>query len=100
VRRRRPTTALPDQESAASSPVLTVPDVWGEVSAGLDAERVRDVLAALPAIQREALELAYFGGLTHQEVALRTGAPLGTVKSRMRLGLLAMRRALEGEAWP
>jgi RNA polymerase sigma-70 factor (ECF subfamily) len=58
---------------------------------------VRQALAALSESQREALELAYFSGLTQQEIAVRTGAPLGTVKSRMRLGLLAMRRALVGD---
>ena len=55
---------------------------------------VRDALAALSDVQREAIELAYFGGLTQVEIAERTATPLGTVKSRMRLGLLAMRRVL------
>ena len=69
--------------------------MWAEVSASLDAETVQGALAKLSDVQREAIELAYFGGLTQQEIAERTDTPLGTVKSRMRLGLLAMRRHLE-----
>ena len=95
VRRRRPTTELPDIE-LPSPDALTLPDVWAEVAAGLDAETVRGALAVLSDVQREAIELAYFGGMTQQEIADRTATPLGTVKSRMRLGLLAMRRSLEG----
>ncbi len=94
IRRRRPTTELPEIDAGLPD-ALTLPDVWGEVSAGLDAVAVREALVALSDVQREALELAYFGGLTQQEIAERTGTPLGTVKSRMRLGLLAMRRSLE-----
>ena len=93
VRRRRPSTALPEREDAPP-PALTIPDLWGEVSANLDAATVRAALAELPVAQREAIELAYFGGLTQQEIAARTGAPLGTVKGRMRLALVAMRRRL------
>lgn len=96
IRRRRPTTELPEQE-AVPPPQFRVPDVWSEVSASLDADTVRRALAVLSDVQREAIELAYFGGLTQVEVAERTGTPLGTVKSRMRLGLLAMRRVLTGE---
>ena len=94
IRRRRPTTELPDVDSALPAGLM-LPDVWSEVSAGLDADTVRSALQALSDVQREALELAYFSGLTQTEIAERTGTPLGTVKSRMRLGLLAMRRALE-----
>jgi RNA polymerase sigma-70 factor (ECF subfamily) len=94
IRRRRPTSELPEVDAGLPD-ALTLPDVWAEVSASLDSATVREALVALSDVQREALELAYFGGLTQQEIAERTGTPLGTVKSRMRLGLLAMRRALE-----
>ncbi len=57
-------------------------------------EIVRSILAGLPAPQREALELAYFGGFTQQEIAEKTGTPLGTIKTRMRLGLIKMRDEL------
>jgi RNA polymerase sigma-70 factor, ECF subfamily len=94
IRRRRPTTELPTIDAGLPE-ALTLPDVWAEVSASLDSVTVREALVALSDVQREALELAYFSGLTQQEIAERTGTPLGTVKSRVRLGLLAMRRALE-----
>jgi RNA polymerase sigma factor (sigma-70 family) len=96
VRRRRPAVELPDRE-AVPPPALTLPDVWPEVAAGLDRDSVQAALLAIPVVQREAIELAYFGGLTQQEIAVRTATPLGTVKSRMRLGLLGMRRTLLGE---
>jgi RNA polymerase sigma-70 factor (ECF subfamily) len=94
IRRRRPTTELPEADLPPPA-ALTMPDVWAEVAAGLDGDTVRGALATLSDVQREAIELAYFGGLTQQEIAERTDTPLGTVKSRMRLGLLAMRRHLE-----
>ena len=93
IRRRRPTIELPDLELPPPA-AFTVPDVWAEVATGLDADTVREVLTVLSDVQREAIELAYFGGLTQQEIADRTATPLGTVKSRIRLGLLAMRRTL------
>jgi len=57
-------------------------------------ELVRTALAALPPPQREALELAYFGGLTQQEIAEQTGQPLGTIKTRTRLGMQKLRDEL------
>jgi RNA polymerase sigma-70 factor (ECF subfamily) len=62
---------------------------------GMDRERVRRALTALPAAQREALELVYFGHLTHVQVAARLHVPLGTVKGRLTLGLGKLRAALQ-----
>lgn len=56
--------------------------------------RVRGELERLPAEQRAAFELAYFEGLTHSEIAARTGQPLGTIKSRLRAGVESLKRAL------
>jgi RNA polymerase sigma-70 factor (ECF subfamily) len=64
--------------------------------ANVDAERVRDAIAQLPREQREPIELGFFGGATQQEIARRTGLPLGTVKTRIRMGLRKLRNALEG----
>ena len=99
VRRRRPTTELPEREDIPP-PQLTVPDIWPDVAAELDRAEIAAALATLSPAQREAIELAYWGGLTQQEIAERTGAPLGTVKSRVRLGLLALRAALTGDELP
>jgi RNA polymerase sigma-70 factor, ECF subfamily len=60
-------------------------------------ERVRSALAQLPADQQEALALAYFRGYTHREIAEVLKEPLGTVKSRIRLGMQKLRQMLEEE---
>ena len=101
IRRRRPTSELPEGEGATPA-AMTLPDVWPEVAGNLDRAAIAAALGVLPVPQREAIELAYFGGLTQQEIAARTGSPLGTVKSRVRLGLLALRAALieAGQAPP
>jgi RNA polymerase sigma-70 factor, ECF subfamily len=62
----------------------------------LQAESVRAAILDLPSAQREAMELIYFHGLTQAETAERTGQPLGTVKSRVRIGLRKLRDSLSG----
>ena len=61
-----------------------------------EARSVRDAMGVLPAEQRQVIELGYFGGFSHSEIAEMLGAPIGTVKGRMRLGLEKMRGALVG----
>ena len=58
-------------------------------------EQIRSVVTQLPAEQQSSLQMAYFDGLSHTEIAERTGIPLGTVKTRIRAGLMAVRKVLE-----
>jgi RNA polymerase sigma-70 factor (ECF subfamily) len=69
-------------------------DLEREIVSLTDGETVRDALAALPEGERVAIELAYFGGHTYREVAALLEQPEGTVKSRIRSGLLRLRAAL------
>ncbi|MHB8618288.1 MAG: RNA polymerase sigma factor [Chloroflexota bacterium] len=71
-----------------------------EVITSLSASAVRESLRELPAEQREALVLAYYGGLSHTELSAKLDVPLGTVKSRVRRGLLTLRDRVSGEALP
>jgi RNA polymerase sigma-70 factor (ECF subfamily) len=99
VRRRRASVPLPEPDLPPPA-ALVVPDIWDDVVGRLDAVAVRNALGRVPAPQREVLELAYFAGRTQQEIASQVGIPLGTVKSRVRLGLLALRAELGGEVSP
>jgi RNA polymerase sigma-70 factor, ECF subfamily len=72
-----------------------VPDAWQALSLDLERQQIREAFALLPENQRQTLELAYFGGFTHAEIARRMDVPLGTVKGRMRMGLEKMRSFLQ-----
>lgn len=69
-------------------------DIESETERRRVLERVRGVVNALPTEQRSAVEMAFFEGLTHTEIAAKTGQPLGTIKTRIRNGLLSLRKAL------
>jgi RNA polymerase sigma-70 factor, ECF subfamily len=71
------------------------PDVWEEAWHNEQQTLIRSALAQIPAEQRHVIELAYFDGFTHAEIAEREGIPLGTVKGRMRLGLQKLRLLLQ-----
>jgi RNA polymerase sigma-70 factor, ECF subfamily len=75
-------------------PLPAKEDTWTEVVRGLDHDRVREAMAALPPEQRQVVDLAYFGGYTQSEIAQRVGIPLGTVKGRTRLALDKLRDLL------
>jgi RNA polymerase sigma-70 factor (ECF subfamily) len=88
-----------ERETAIDESLALVDDLRVEdrVIANLRAERVRAALASLPREQREVLSLAFWAGLSQSEIAARTGTPLGTVKSRVRLGMARLREWLAEE---
>lgn len=90
--RRRGTAARTAAVSAEDPEVPPAPDV--SASDEETSTRVRAALAELPEAQRKALELAYYEGLTHVEIATRTSAPLGTVKTRILDGMRKLKAAL------
>lgn len=74
---------------------MAVPDVWDEAWLAIQGAQVRTALLQLSQEQRNVIELAYFKGWTHSEIAEDCQIPLGTVKARMRLGLARLRRILQ-----
>ncbi|MEM7524289.1 MAG: sigma-70 family RNA polymerase sigma factor [Pseudomonadota bacterium] len=94
-RRKRPE---PDPNDPLFQPDPPAPPEAEVAVAARDA-RLREAVAALTDAQREVVHLAFFIGLSHPEIAARTGAPLGTVKSRLRLAGDRLRTALGADFW-
>ena len=87
LRKRQP------EEDIADLPLSTGVNLEDEAASRLAVEKVRGVLGRIPQDQRRLLEMAFFEGMTHSEIAGKTGEPLGTVKTRIRAGLLTLRKA-------
>ncbi|HEV7675294.1 MAG TPA: sigma-70 family RNA polymerase sigma factor [Candidatus Angelobacter sp.] len=84
----------PPEDDINEMPIATGVNLEDEASQKLTVDKVRGVLVQLPQDQRKALEMAFFEGMTHTEIAGKTGDPLGTIKTRIRTGLLALRKVL------
>lgn len=94
LRRERPTTPL-DDAAGVEAWADTAPGPLDAAIASAEARRVRDCLDRLEGKQREAILLAYYDGLTQEQLAVRLAVPLGTIKSWVRRGLLRLKECLE-----
>lgn len=96
--RRRQVRPQPLLNAAGDQAVERTPDLEADVAeaawASIQHEQVRAALSSLPREQRHVIELAYFGGLTRQEIAATVGEPLGTIHTRARLALKKLREVL------
>ena len=91
---RAETSATAREQKFVPDPV-SPDDVAETVEANLDSQRVRRCLGGLTDLQRESVQLAYYGGYTYPEVSKLLGVALGTVKTRIRDGLIRMRDCME-----
>lgn len=89
LRKRKPETDIEDVI------ISVAPDLASDADRTRVAAKIRGVLSSMSPPQRSALEMAYFEGLSHSEIADKTGEPLGTIKTRIRAGLIALRKAFQ-----
>lgn len=82
----------PPEDDIADMPISTGVNLESEAAQRLAVDKIRGVLSRLPQEQRRALEMAFFEGMTHTEIAARSGEPLGTIKTRIRTGLITIRK--------
>ncbi|MBR7835609.1 ECF RNA polymerase sigma factor SigK [Actinospica durhamensis] len=94
VRAEQAATERQDRSARESARVLPDEDVAEQVEGRLERQRLRHCISGLTELQRESVTLAYYSGYTYQQVAELLGAPLGTVKTRMRDGLARLRDCL------
>jgi RNA polymerase sigma-70 factor (ECF subfamily) len=92
--RRREACSFPDDSGLDRR--AAPDDVPGDVIARSEADRIAELLSQLPPPQRQVIQLGFYAGYTHAEIARRLGVPPGTVKGRMRLGLTKLRAGLDG----
>jgi len=97
-RRQRHETASPEEQEREPAADESLNPLLG-AQAAEEARIIRAALAELPPEQREVIEMAYFGGFTQQEISDRLAQPLGTVKTRIRLGMQKLRASLAPELW-
>ena len=102
IAHRRAVDRVRSENASAAREHKVAPDIMGEtdnvsevVEASLERQRVSHCLESLTELQREAIKLAYYGGYSYPEVAGLLGLPLGTVKTRIRDGLIRMRDCME-----
>lgn len=87
-----------EEQTEELPPVVAAPDFEGSLDEKRRATRVRELIASLQPQQKRAIELAYFEGLSHSEIAAKLQEPLGTVKSWIRNGLLKLKEGLQATA--